>query len=241
VGEQRLSEPSSKEGTLTLEHAAVVEDLKISSLSILDGFLKEKSEVDTIYNAVRELWKSGGMHESKTGGGPSGLDELSTGFRDDLIKWAGDAELRENPNLTPVHGYVLRLHEFLKPIVNEFEKTKGLYTERGDAMMTCYPGNGAKYKRHSDNPHGNSRLLTCILYLNPDWKSEDGGQLNIKSNNLDLKIEPLLNRLIIFWSEGNLHEVLSCYKERFAITVWVHDSKVKVRAKEEHLAVGTTG
>ena len=48
-------------------------------------------------------------------------------------------------------------------------------------MVTCYPGDGAHYSRHVDNPIGNGRKLTAILYLNDsDWDVErDGGALII--------------------------------------------------------------
>jgi len=102
-------------------------------------------------------------------------------------------------------------------------------------MLACYPGNGAKYKCHSDNPHNNSRLLTCIFYLNPGWLWKHGGHLRMRTENISVRIKPILNRLLIFWSKGNMHEVLPCRKERFAITVWIHDSKIKLQQKEEGL------
>lgn len=37
------------------------------------------------------------------------------------------------------------------------------------AMVACYPGNGSYYRRHVDNPSGDGRVVTCILYLNEEW------------------------------------------------------------------------
>lgn len=39
-------------------------------------------------------------------------------------------------------------------------------------MVACYPGNGTAYKQHVDNPCGDGRLVTCIVYLNKNWDSK---------------------------------------------------------------------
>ena len=46
-------------------------------------------------------------------------------------------------------------------------------------MCTVYPGAGARYVRHVDNPDGNGRLLTALLYLNPEWEEGDGGDVRM--------------------------------------------------------------
>jgi hypothetical protein len=98
--------------------------------------------------------------------------------------------------------------------------------------------------------------VTCILYLNKDWRSGDGGELRIYhppssfSGSSDTTIPPLLNRLVVFWSDmWCLHEVpslpllslsfvsdalTSCQvlpsnKTRYAITLWFIDSKERDR------------
>lgn len=82
-------------------------------------------------------------------------------------------------------------------------------------MITCYPGNGTHYNKHCDNPLKNGRKMTCILYLNKDWDISNGGQLKIFHSNVNQSdnnytlIDPLLNRLVIFWSDMRcLHEVI---------------------------------
>jgi Rps23 Pro-64 3,4-dihydroxylase Tpa1-like proline 4-hydroxylase len=50
-------------------------------------------------------------------------------------------------------------------------------TNRSEAMCTCYPGHGARYTRHCDNPNQNGRKLTALLYLNEGWATGHGGEL----------------------------------------------------------------
>lgn len=106
---------------------------------------------------------------------------------------------------------------------------------RSRAMVTCYPGNQKAYTKHCDNAMGNGRKLTTILYLNPNWGGEDGGELviypshknvdlcnriygagagavgvNVRSGNkAAVAISPVLNRLVMFWSDMRCpHEVV---------------------------------
>jgi len=83
--------------------------------------------------------------------------------------------------------------------------------------------------RHLDAYEGSStRRVTCIYYINPYWKEEDGGQLRIFHEGAQgVKeefddIAPCGNRLLIFQSRQLEHEVLPTYFERYALTVWFY-------------------
>eukprot|EP00929_Paragymnodinium_shiwhaense_P068009 TRINITY_DN34183_c0_g1_i4.p1 TRINITY_DN34183_c0_g1~~TRINITY_DN34183_c0_g1_i4.p1 ORF type:complete len:424 (-),score=42.86 TRINITY_DN34183_c0_g1_i4:52-1275(-) len=96
-----------------------------------------------------------------------------------------------------------------------------------DAMFSVYPGGSARYVRHCDNSlMTDGRRLTCILYLNEDWQPSHGGCLRIfeptmQSMTYKIDVEPIWNRLVIFWSnEDAPHEVLASYKHRAAVSVW---------------------
>ncbi|XP_040832219.1 prolyl hydroxylase EGLN2 isoform X2 [Ochotona curzoniae] len=116
----------------------------------------------------------------------------------------------------------------------------------GEAMVACYPGNGLGYVRHVDNPHGDGRCITCIYYLNQNWDVKvHGGLLQIfpEGRPVVANIEPLFDRLLIFWSDRrNPHEVKPAYATRYAITVWYFDAKERAAAKDKYqLATGQKG
>lgn len=56
-------------------------------------------------------------------------------------------------------------------------------------LAVTLPG-GSTYPLHIDNPQGLSgndiRKLTCILYLNPDYKPDDGGELRIHTTEKEI-------------------------------------------------------
>ncbi|XP_051845183.1 prolyl hydroxylase EGLN2 [Antechinus flavipes] len=117
---------------------------------------------------------------------------------------------------------------------------------RTKAMVACYPGNGLGYVRHVDNPHGDGRCITCIYYLNQNWDIKThGGLLQIfpEGRPVVANIEPLFDRLLIFWSDRrNPHEVKPAYATRYAITVWYFDAKERAAAKDKYqLASGQKG
>ncbi|KAI5611507.1 egl nine-like 3 [Silurus asotus] len=103
------------------------------------------------------------------------------------------------------------------------------------AMVACYPGSGAGYVKHVDNPNADGRCVTCIYYLNKNWNAkEHGGVLRIfpEGKSYVADIEPLFDRLLLFWSDRrNPHEVQPSFATRYAITVWYFDSEERAEAK----------
>ncbi|WP_210330700.1 2OG-Fe(II) oxygenase [Aliikangiella sp. G2MR2-5] len=87
------------------------------------------------------------------------------------------------------------------------------------------------YRLHTDSFRGaNNRILTVILYLNENWKSEDGGELVIyPSKHEKLKIAPRSGTLVTFLSEDFPHEVLPSKADRYSITGWFRRSNPQIQ------------
>jgi hypoxia-inducible factor (prolyl hydroxylase) len=71
------------------------------------------------------------------------------------------------------------INPFLIKIFPFLNETKNIFIEHGSPMITCYPGNNSRYVTHIDNPDNNGRVLTCIIYLNINRETSDGGELRI--------------------------------------------------------------
>jgi hypothetical protein len=110
-------------------------------------------------------------------------------------------------------------------------------------LAVTSPG-GSVYPLHVDNtfgvtgsPNDDTRKLTCIVYLNPDYSENDGGELRLLLNdNQVIDLDPRGGRMVMFWSDEIPHEVLPCAPgkpandpehDRYALTVWIPDLDVR--------------
>ena len=113
----------------------------------------------------------------------------------------------------PCHALSNREDELVAAMAGPATELRSV-TSRSHPMCACYPGGGARYVRHLDNPGGagcNGRLLTCLYYLNPAWRGEDGGQLRLhRRDGCVVDVEPLLDRLVLFWSEEGNSLLFAC-------------------------------
>jgi SM-20-related protein len=83
---------------------------------------------------------------------------------------------------------------------------------------------GDFYKRHLDAFKGEAnRILSLIVYLNPDWQLESGGELVIYRDEEDfsgIRVTPAFGTVIAFMSEDFPHEVLVTERDRYSIAGW---------------------
>lgn len=91
-----------------------------------------------------------------------------------------------------------------------------------EAFFAVYPP-GKFYQKHLDRFRGSEdRTLTAVLYLNEDWKEEDGGQLRLYLDEAGVDphvdVLPEASTLAVFLTEGRWHEVLPATRERMSLT-----------------------
>jgi SM-20-related protein len=92
-----------------------------------------------------------------------------------------------------------------------------------ESHLAYYPV-GSFYKKHVDAFKGRSnRVLSSVLYLNPNWAADDGGELVLFDEcgeHIIERITPEAGRLVLFLSERFPHEVLPAKRERYSIAGW---------------------
>lgn len=123
-------------------------------------------------------------------------------------------------------------HEIMRNI--DFELILGtnghtVKLQQNMGRKSCFPW-------HYDNPGPpNRRAITCLLYLNPDWKSGDGGELQLQPFLKELiTIEPIMGRCVFFRSDRMLHRTLPTMVERYCLTIWL-DGKYMNKGDECYL------
>lgn len=83
---------------------------------------------------------------------------------------------------------------------------------------------GDFYKRHLDAFKGEAnRVLSVVVYLNHAWQPDEGGELVIYRDELDMegiKVTPSFGTVVAFLSEEFPHEVLPAIRDRFSIAGW---------------------
>ncbi|XP_051503135.1 prolyl hydroxylase EGLN3-like isoform X3 [Myxocyprinus asiaticus] len=183
---------------------------------------------ERVLQEVRRIHQSGTMQDGQLVSQKLGK---SKAIRGDKIAWVDGTE-----SCCQNIGFLLtRMDKVITHADGKLEKFK--IRGRHKAMVACYPGNGAGYVKHVDNPNADGRCVTCIYYLNKNWNAkEHGGILRIfpEGKSYVADVEPLFDRLLLFWSDRrNPHEVQPSYATRYAITVWYFDSEERAEAKRK--------
>lgn len=108
----------------------------------------------------------------------------------------------------------------IKELMDQLGKLLFLSVKGYEFHLAKYP-KGGFYKPHLDQFDARSnRVISLVIYLNKDWQTHDGGELMLHEPQAE-KIEPLLNRAVLFRSDTVLHEVLPANSARYSLTGWL--------------------
>jgi SM-20-related protein len=198
---------------MTVDLSTIVDDLATFGWSVAPAFV-DGPALNALIQAETELWEAGQFRPARIGA--SAQQALRPEIRSDRIHWLDASELPPavEPYWQRMEALRLELNQSLYLGVHEFE-----------AHFAVYPP-GASYERHLDQfkgaPH---RIVSCILYLNPDWRMDQGGSLRLYPPDAPegrfLEIPPEGGTFVCFLSDRIVHEVLPANRERFSLTGWL--------------------
>jgi len=138
--------------------------------------------------------------------------DSSLAIRNDFIHWLSFDQPAECELESLLQKLQLHLKNYFRISLTHFE-----------CHFALYPA-GHFYKTHIDQTqHDNKRFFTFVIYLNPSWEVENGGQIvgyeDFSEKSKLFEILPTAGTVIIFQSHIP-HEVKISNKTRRSITGW---------------------
>lgn len=195
----------------------IVDDLAEKGFSVTDSFL-DNNEINAILSV--DEFKNRMLHFKKAGIGNSASLKINESVRGDYISWIDTKKAHLS-----ISVYVNRLNA-LQVYLN---KTLFLSLKDIELHLTSYPV-GSYYRRHVDQfKQQDHRKISVILYLNRDWRSEQGGQLRVYSQSNEIDIFPVAGKLVCMRSDLIEHEVLPASRERLSVTGWMLDQLIDIK------------
>jgi SM-20-related protein len=188
----------------------LIEGIIEQGYGVADAFVSP-NELAALRKLLLQHYADGHFKQAGIGKGDS--HQHQTGIRGDSILW-----LEQDSEAISELGYMQHINDFISYLnhscftgLNSFE-----------LHYAHYP-TGTFYKKHTDRfTNDQSRAYSLIMYLNEDWKEDDGGELLLYlDNGQEHKILPLGGRVVCFPSHVIPHEVLPAKKLRLSLTGWL--------------------
>lgn len=198
-----------------LSEASIIADLIEKGWSCVDRFLFPE-QVRQLAQESLSLLEKGAFRPAGVGKGAE--FSLRPEVRGDWICWLDPGRLT-----TAQREYWRRMEQLRRGLNRELY----LGLNEFEAHLAIYPP-GAFYRRHLDQfSRVKERIISCILYLNHNWRPGDGGRLRIfgqaESEQSPATIETLPEggRFVCFFSDRIYHEVLPSRRRRISVTGWL--------------------
>jgi len=137
--------------------------------------------------------------------------QLQPALRGDRTRWI-------SADTVDVHER--RLLTRLDDLRNTLNRALFAGLDQVECHYAHYP-TGTRYGRHLDRFRDNDkRVISCVIYLNPHWPADAGGELRIHDGDARVDILPEAARAVFFRSERFPHEVLPAKQDRYSIAAW---------------------
>jgi SM-20-related protein len=185
----------------------IAEALHTKGLIVLPQALPLRM-TEALHERISEI----ASNATRAGVGRGAQHIQSDAVRTDSILWLGYEDSAEAAYLAWMEDLRLGLNRRLFLGLFDYEAHFAVYEP------------GAYYRKHLDAFQGNTnRVLTTVLYLNREWRAEDGGELLVYKAEGEAVLEavaPRFGKLVIFLSEAFPHEVIASRRRRYSIAGW---------------------
>lgn len=190
-----------------------IDELAAQDYVIIDDFIPAAlySEMTSFFNEILDADQL-----KKAGIGTLGDHTIDNKIRGDYVYWLDEKQdLTFKPFFEQTTELIDKIRRYCFLSISDFE-----------CHLAYYP-KGTFYKKHVDQfKERNNRIISFVLYLNPNWQEGDGGELIVHHKDEEISIQPLKNRLVLFKSAEVLHEVALTTKERKSVTGWMLNNPV---------------
>jgi len=216
----RLHQSSSGLPRISSNH---MQELSSKGYVIVENFLPDSLQ-EALRLDVQYLRQKSKFNVARIG--QDATNTLNTNIRVVETCFLGQNKLVDVPNDSRS-----KLYDVLESLRQDLPQP--LDVNLSEFLYAYYPSGGF-YRRHRDALPGSASVLrnfSLLMYLNKDWKEEDGGELRMhmdsggdevpsgeEPNYID--VAPKGGTLILFNSDQVPHEVLDTKSERVAIVGW---------------------
>ena len=198
--------------------SSIAQQLATSGFAVTDDAL-DGALLAALSEEARCLYEQDEYDLARVGTGDE--RKLALSVRSDRIHW-----IDELAPTAPQRGYL----SFLDEVRAQINRQTFMGLSRWEGHLAVYPI-GSFYRRHLDVfANARERKVSTVLYLNPDWRPGDGGELRLWTTPASqgpwdpegpyVDIEPRFGTLVAFLSEDYYHEVLPAHARRFSVTGW---------------------
>jgi SM-20-related protein len=185
----------------------ILEGIERNGYSVCDNFISV-SEIEVLLSKIKSLQEQNLFKQAAIGN--KDLKQTNSEIRKDNVFWLekGDKAI-DDFFFAKIETLITELNRSFYLGINDHEFHLAHYSA------------GAFYKKHKDAfKSDDARKISVILYLNQNWKKENGGELKIYLEDSEMIIEPIAGRLVVFESHLE-HEVLESKTDRYSITGWL--------------------
>lgn len=200
-------EPPAPPHTIDARLDALCADLRGRGFCIADDLLP-RDLLQTLAADCAWRERSGVFKRAGTGRGTRGMQNA---LRDDSINWLepGGTDAPATLFLAQMDALRIGINRRLLLGLHELE-----------AHYAVYPAGGG-YARHRDRfRDDDARVLSLVVYLNPDWDGADGGELRLHLDEGEVDVAPTMGCCVLFLSDAIEHEVLPAQRTRRSIAGW---------------------